>query len=45
MTFRDTAEIKRIAKANAAAGYGLRDLIIGVATSETFHQRCTAKWR
>ena len=39
MTFRDTAEIKRIAKANAAAGYGLRDLIIGVATSETFHQR------
>ncbi len=39
MTFRDDAEIKRIAAASAKSGYGLRDLIVKVATSETFKQR------
>ncbi|MBL6705003.1 MAG: DUF1592 domain-containing protein [Planctomycetaceae bacterium] len=39
MTFRDQAEIKRIAMSASQTGYGLRDLIIGVATSETFRQR------
>ena len=39
MTFRDTTEIKRIARANATNGYGLRDLIVRVATSDTFLQR------
>ena len=39
MTFRDQAEIKQIAMSASQTGYGLRDLIIGVATSETFRQR------
>jgi len=39
MTFRDDTDIKKIAAACAANGYGLRDLIIGVVTSETFRKR------
>lgn len=39
MTFRDDAEIKRIAAALEANGYGLRDLIVLVANSETFKRR------
>lgn len=39
MTFRDDAEIKRIAAALKANGYGLRDLIVLVANSETFKRR------
>jgi len=39
MTFRDQTEIKRIVADCANSGNGLRDLIIDVATSETFHQR------
>ena len=39
MTFRDQAEIKRIARSSAHSGYGLRDLIICIATSDTFRQR------
>lgn len=39
MTFRDDTDIKRIAAACARNGFGLRDLIVGVATSETFRKR------
>jgi hypothetical protein len=39
MTFRDQPDIKRIAAESAKNGYGLRDLIHGVVTSETFHKR------
>ena len=39
MTFRDRPEIKRIAEVAAANGYGLRDLVLEVATSETFKKR------
>lgn len=39
MTFRDDAEIKRIAAGCGMSGYGLRDLIVGVLTSETFQNR------
>lgn len=39
MTFRDDAEIKRIAAALEANGYGLRDLIVLIAKSETFKRR------
>ncbi|HIF01565.1 MAG TPA: DUF1592 domain-containing protein [Fuerstia sp.] len=39
MTFRDQAEVEKIAAVCAANGYGLRDLITGVATSDTFHNR------
>lgn len=39
MTFRDDTDIKKIAAACAENGYGLRDLIIGVVTSETFRKR------
>ena len=39
MTFRDQAEVNRIAAACAEKGFGLRDLIIGVVTSQTFQQR------
>ncbi|MEO2013207.1 MAG: DUF1592 domain-containing protein [Fuerstiella sp.] len=39
MTFRDQAEVKKIAAACADTGYGLRDLVTGVATSDTFHYR------
>ena len=39
MTFRDQAAVKQIATACAENGYGLRDLILGVVTSETFKQR------
>ena len=39
MTFRDQDEINQIAVRQAKTGYGLRDLIIDVATSATFHRR------
>ena len=39
MTFRDDAEINKIAADCAKRGFGLRDLIIGVATSATFRNR------
>ncbi|MDB4733263.1 DUF1592 domain-containing protein [Planctomicrobium sp.] len=39
MTFRDNEEIKRIATKCADNGYGLRDLIISVTTSEIFRNR------
>lgn len=39
MTFRDDTDIKKNAAACAENGYGLRDLIIGVVTSETFQKR------
>ena len=39
MTFRDDAALKKIAAECATGGYGLRDLITGVATSELFHRR------
>ena len=39
MTFRDDAEIKRIAAECAKQGYGLRDLILGVVDSKVFRQR------
>ena len=39
MTFRDDADIRKIAAACAENGYGLRDLIIDVVTSETFRKR------
>ena len=39
MTFRDQPEIKRIASESATSGYGLRDLILRVATSQTFRNR------
>ncbi len=39
MTFRDQPDIKNIATACAENGYGLRDLILGVVTSNTFRQR------
>lgn len=39
MTFRDQPEIKRIAAESARGGYLLRDLILKVATSDTFKKR------
>lgn len=39
MTFRDQEEIKRIAGESSQNGYGLTDLIRGVATSKTFSKR------
>lgn len=39
MTFRDDTDIKNIATACTENGYGLRDLIVGVVTSETFRKR------
>ncbi|OUW87967.1 MAG: hypothetical protein CBD74_01110 [Saprospirales bacterium TMED214] len=39
LTFRDNAEIKRIAAECAKQGYGLRDLITGVVNSNIFQQR------
>ncbi|MAR11627.1 MAG: hypothetical protein CL681_16920 [Blastopirellula sp.] len=39
MTFQDQPEIKRIANQCEAKGHGLRDLVIGVATSNTFRNR------
>ena len=39
MTFRDEAEIKRIANQCAEQGYGLRDLITNVAASTIFRNR------
>ena len=39
LTFRDDAEIKRIAAECAKQGYGLRDLITGVVNSNIFQQR------
>jgi hypothetical protein len=39
MTFRDQPDIKRIAAASANDGYGLRDLIVRVALSQTFKSR------
>ena len=39
MTFRDRPEIMRIAEVAAANGCGLRDLVLEVATSETFKKR------
>ena len=39
LTFRDDAEIKKIAADCAKRGYGLRDLITGVVTSRIFQQR------
>jgi hypothetical protein len=39
ITFRDQADVKQVAAACAVKGYGLRDLIIGVVTSDTFCQR------
>jgi len=39
MTFRDDSDIKKTAAACAGNGYGLRDLIIGVVTCETFQKR------
>ena len=39
MTFQDQPEIERIAAECASNGYGLRDLLIGVATSKTFRRR------
>lgn len=39
MTFRDDAEIKKIAIDCANRGYGLRDLITGVVNSSIFQQR------
>lgn len=39
MTFRDQADVKQIAAACAEKGYGLRDLILGVVTSDTFQTR------
>lgn len=39
MTFRDQPEIQRIAATAKTNGYGLRDLIVEVASSETFRKR------
>lgn len=39
MTFRDQPEIKRIASTCASNGYGLRDLVVEVVTSDTFRTR------
>ena len=39
MTFRDQPEVQSIATDCAESGYGLRDLVIGVATSDTFQNR------
>jgi hypothetical protein len=39
MTFRDQAEIKKIARVCASEGYGLRDLVLGIVASETFRKR------
>ena len=39
LTFRDDAEIKRIAADCAKQGYGLQDLITGVVNSSIFKQR------
>ena len=39
MTFRDQRDIQRIAADCAESGYGLRDLIISVAVSDTFQNR------
>ena len=39
MTFRDQVEIKKIVAASAEQGYGLRDLIKAVVTSNTFGKR------
>lgn len=39
MTFRDQPEIKRIAAESAKDGHRLRDLIVRIATSETFGRR------
>lgn len=39
MTYRDQFEIKQIAVDSAGHGYGLRDLVVRVATSEIFRNR------
>lgn len=39
VTLRDHAEIDRIAERVAAGGYGLRDLVIAIATSEALRRR------
>lgn len=39
MTFRDQPDVKQIAAECAKRGYGLRDLIFSVVTSETFQKR------
>jgi len=39
MTFRDDAAVKKIAARCTSSGYGLRDLITRVATSDLFRQR------
>ena len=39
MTFRDHREIERIATEVAESGYGLRDLVTAVASSEVFGKR------
>ena len=39
MTFRDRQAIERVARECSESGYGLRSLVVGVATSETFRRR------
>jgi len=39
MTFPDQSEIKRIAAESAKSGYRLRNLILDVATRETFNKQ------
>ncbi|MCP4174603.1 MAG: DUF1588 domain-containing protein [Fuerstiella sp.] len=39
MTFRDHADVRKIAAVCAERGYGLRDLVVLVATSDTFLRR------
>ena len=39
MTFRDHADVRKIAATCAERGYGLRDLVLLVAASDTIHKR------
>ncbi|MDG1894410.1 MAG: DUF1592 domain-containing protein, partial [Fuerstiella sp.] len=39
MTFRDHADIRKIAATCAERGYGLRDLVLLIASSDTIHNR------
>jgi len=39
MTLRDHADVEKVAAACAENGYGLRDLVIAVVRSDTFHKR------
>ncbi len=39
MTFRDQADIKHVAAQRGENGYGLRDMVLGIALSETFRKR------